>query len=97
MDLFKNAADSAYGQELISGANIKVFGVGGGGGNMVDWLYKKGVKGAQIIACNTDYQHLDIIQADKKFLIGRNITRGLGCGGFPNKNLRSEPVMFKCW
>ncbi|HLC80394.1 cell division protein FtsZ [Candidatus Woesearchaeota archaeon] len=85
MDLFKNAADSAYGQELISGANIKVFGVGGGGGNMVDWLYKKGVKGAQIIACNTDYQHLDIIQADKKFLIGRNITRGLGCGGFPNK------------
>ena len=85
MDLFKNAADSAYGQELISGANIKVFGVGGGGGNMVDWLYKKGVKGAQIIACNTDYKHLDIIQADKKFLIGRNITRGLGCGGFPNK------------
>ncbi len=77
--------DNAFEDELITGANIKVMGVGGGGGNMIDWLYKKGVKGAQIIACNTDYQHLDIIQADKKFLIGKNITRGLGCGGFPNK------------
>ncbi len=70
---------------LVGQANIKVLGVGGAGSNMVSWLYKKGIKGAEIIACNTDKQHLDISSADKKFLIGREITRGLGCGGFPNK------------
>ena len=70
---------------LVGQANIKVLGVGGAGSNMVSWLYKKGIKGAEIIACNTDKQHLDISSADKKFLMGRDITRGLGCGGFPNK------------
>ena len=66
-------------------ANIKVIGCGGGGGNMVSWLYKKGIRGAEVVACNTDKQHLDITEADKKILLGREITRGLGCGGFPNK------------
>ncbi|MFH1072650.1 MAG: cell division protein FtsZ [Nanoarchaeota archaeon] len=66
-------------------ANIKVIGVGGAGNNMVNWLYQKGVRGAEIIACNTDLQHLNMIEADKKFLIGKDVTRGLGCGGFPNK------------
>ncbi len=71
--------------DMIGQANIKVIGVGGAGSNMVSWLYKKGIKGAEIYACNTDKQHLDITNADKKVLIGRDITRGLGCGGFPNK------------
>ncbi|MDP7323724.1 MAG: cell division protein FtsZ, partial [Candidatus Woesearchaeota archaeon] len=66
-------------------AHIKVIGVGGAGNNMVSWLYKKGIRGAEIIACNTDQQHLDITEADEKFLIGRDVTRGLGCGGFPEK------------
>ncbi|MEM3373613.1 MAG: cell division protein FtsZ [Candidatus Woesearchaeota archaeon] len=66
-------------------ANIKVIGVGGAGTNMVNWLYHRGVKGAEIIACNTDKLHLDTIDADRKFLIGKNLTRGLGCGGFPEK------------
>ena len=78
------AAQSVPQQE-VGKANIKVIGVGGAGNNMVNWLYKKGVKGAEIIACNTDQQHIDITEADKKFLIGRNVTRGLGCGGYPNK------------
>ncbi|MFH1641985.1 MAG: cell division protein FtsZ [Nanoarchaeota archaeon] len=69
----------------VSQANIKVIGVGGSGNNMVNWLYKKGVKGAQILACNTDQQHLNIIEADHKFLIGKGVTKGLGCGGFPKK------------
>jgi cell division protein FtsZ len=73
-------------RDLISGqANIKVIGCGGGGSNMVNWLFKKGVQGAEIIAINTDQQHLNIVEADKKFLIGKTITRGLGCGGFPQK------------
>jgi len=69
----------------VGQANIKVIGAGGAGNNMVNWLYNKGVKGAEIIACNTDKQHLDMIEADKKFLIGKDTTRGLGCGGFPEK------------
>ncbi|MEK6822998.1 MAG: cell division protein FtsZ [Nanoarchaeota archaeon] len=70
---------------MVGTANIKVIGCGGGGNNMVSWLYKKGIKGAEIIAINTDKQHLDISEADKKFLIGKDVTRGLGCGGFPQK------------
>ncbi len=69
----------------VGQANIKVIGCGGGGNNMVSWLYTKGVKGAEVIAVNTDQQHLKITEADKKFLIGRDSTRGLGCGGFPEK------------
>ncbi|HLC66248.1 MAG TPA: cell division protein FtsZ [Candidatus Nanoarchaeia archaeon] len=69
----------------VSQATIKVIGVGGGGNNMVNWLYKKGIQGAEIIAVNTDAQHLSITSADKKFIIGKDLTRGLGCGGFPNR------------
>lgn len=76
-------------------ANIKVIGVGGAGNNMVSWLYKKGVKGAEIIVANTDKQHVDISEGDKKFMIGRELTRGLGCGGFPQKGAEAaqESIM----
>lgn len=73
----------------IGKANIKVIGIGGAGNNMVGWLYNKGVKGAEIIGCNTDQQHLDIINADRKFILGKGVTRGLGCGGFPEKGAES--------
>ena len=94
----------------VGQANIKVVGAGGAGNNMVSWLYKKGIKGAEIIATNTDKQHLDISSADKKFLIGRDLTRGLGCGGFPTRgaeaaqesmgaikeHLRKSDMVFVC-
>ncbi len=80
----KQASDTSLNVE-VGHANIKVIGTGGAGNNMVGWLYKKGIKGAEIIACNTDKQHLNIIDADRKFLIGKTVTRGLGCGGFPEK------------
>jgi cell division protein FtsZ len=70
-------------------ATIKVIGAGGAGNNMVNWLYNKGVKGAEIIAVNTDQQHLNMINADHKFLMGKDVTRGLGCGGFPEKGLEA--------
>lgn len=80
------AQDAPAQEEFDFGqANIKVIGVGGAGNNMVSWLYKKGVKGAEVIACNSDKQHIDISEADKKFVIGKDVTRGLGCGGFPQK------------
>lgn len=69
----------------IGRVNIKVVGTGGAGNNMVSWLYRKGIKGAEIIACNTDQQHLDVSAADQKFLMGKTVTKGLGCGGFPEK------------
>lgn len=75
--------------DLIGQANIKVVGTGGGGSNTVDWLFKKSVRGAEIIAMNTDKQHLDIIEADKKILIGRELTKGLGCGGIPEKGMEA--------
>src|SRR3989344_614470 len=76
-------------------ANIKVIGCGGAGNNMVSWLYKKGIKGAEVIVCNTDKQHVDISEADKKFIIGKDLTRGLGCGGFPQKGAEAaqESIM----
>ena len=89
MDYRREAAHSIDTANLsnlaIGQANIKVIGVGGAGNNMVDWLYRKGIQGAEIIACNTDLQHLTVTEADRKFLLGKEVTRGLGCGGFPEK------------
>ncbi len=84
-DALKSAQDVDVAQAMVGQANIKVIGAGGAGNNMVSWLYKKGIRGAEIVACNTDKQHLDFTTADKKFLIGRDLTRGLGCGGYPEK------------
>src|SRR3989339_1728682 len=88
--LIENALKSAdttsqSHNEGLGHANIKVIGCGGGGTNATNWLFKKGVQGAEILAINTDKQHLDLVEADRKLLIGRSLTRGLGCGGFPQK------------
>ena len=83
--LKQTESSATYDGLEVGQANIKVIGVGGAGNNMVSWLYKKGIKGAEIIACNTDLQHLSISEADRKFLMGKDVTRGLGCGGFPDK------------
>ncbi|MDD5086650.1 MAG: cell division protein FtsZ [Candidatus Nanoarchaeia archaeon] len=83
--LKNNTTERTFQGIEVKQANIKVFGSGGAGNNMVSWLYRKGIKGAEIIAANTDQQHLDITEADRKILIGKDITRGLGCGGFPQK------------
>ncbi|MAG79122.1 cell division protein FtsZ [Candidatus Pacearchaeota archaeon] len=73
-------------EELKAGkANIKVFGTGGMGSNAVTWLYNKGINGATIYAANTDALHLSVTKADEKLLIGKELTRGLGAGGMPNK------------
>jgi len=66
-------------------ANIKVVGVGGMGCNAVTWLFNKGINGASIYAANTDALHLSVTKADEKLLIGKELTRGLGCGGMPQR------------
>jgi cell division protein FtsZ len=62
---------------------LAVIGAGGQGCNLVNRLYRTGIKSATTIAVNTDVKHLDIISAHKKLLLGKQITRGLGAGGFP--------------
>ncbi len=72
--------------ELRAGkANIKVIGVGGMGCNAITWLFNKGINGASIYAANTDALHLSVTKADEKVLIGKELTRGLGCGGQPKR------------
>ena len=62
---------------------IVIIGCGGAGGNTINRLHSIGVKGAETIAINTDKQALDLVEADKKLLVGKTITRGLGAGGYP--------------
>ncbi|HDQ59574.1 MAG TPA: cell division protein FtsZ [Candidatus Woesearchaeota archaeon] len=81
-DALKASSEVNFSEQLVGKANIKVIGVGGAGNNMGDWLYHKGVKGAEIILANTDKAHLDAREADKKILIGKESTRGLGAGGY---------------
>lgn len=65
-------------------ANIKVVGVGGGGGNAVSRMRESfGVRGVEFIAINTDAQDLDYCDVRKKIYIGKNLTRGLGTGMNP--------------
>lgn len=65
-------------------ARIKVVGCGGSGNNTMHRMSEVGIHGAELIAINTDAQHLLITPADKKVLIGRNLTRGLGAGSNPD-------------
>ncbi len=91
LDFAKEAVENAATHsinfdELRAGkANIKVIGVGGCGSNMVTWLFNKGINGATVYAANTDALHLSVTKADEKILIGKELTRGLGAGGAPNK------------
>jgi len=64
-------------------AKIKVIGVGGGGGNAVKNMIKKGLKGVEFIVANTDYRVLDLNPAPEKIQLGKNLTKGLGAGGNP--------------
>jgi len=63
-----------------SGAKIKVVGVGGGGGNIINSMVDKGIEGVEFIAINTDLQALEISKADIKIQIGKGVTKGLGTG-----------------
>ncbi len=71
-------------EDMFGVPRITIVGCGGAGGNTITRLHKLGVKGAKTIAINTDKQALDLVEADHKLLIGKNLTRGLGAGGFPD-------------
>ncbi len=65
-------------------AEIKVVGVGGAGGNTISRLMQIGIVGAETVAINTDAQDLLYTDADRKILIGKDITGGLGAGADPS-------------
>ena len=63
--------------------NIKVIGIGGGGGNAINRMVDAGVNGVEFIAANTDLQDLNKSKATYKLQLGRSSTRGLGAGAKP--------------
>jgi len=75
-------------------AKIKVFGVGGAGGNAINNMIAAGLKGVDFIAANTDKQALDLSSALEKLQLGANLTHGLGVGADPEKGaLAAEESM----
>lgn len=71
--------------EIVPGrvANIKVIGVGGGGGNAVNRMIESDVSGVEFWSINTDAQALTLTGAPSRLQIGQKLTRGLGAGGNP--------------
>lgn len=73
---------------------IKVLGVGGGGGNAVNYMFSKGIKGVDFIICNTDLQALESSPIPNKIQLGASLTEGLGAGSNPEvgKNSAMEAI-----
>jgi cell division protein FtsZ len=68
----------------VTGAKIKVIGVGGGGSNAVNRMIEAGIKGVEFIVVNTDVQALNDSKAPMKIQLGSKLTRGLGAGSNPS-------------
>ena len=66
-------------------AQIKVIGVGGGGGNALNTMIRSNMKGVEFLAANTDAQALEHNEASCRLQLGTEITRGLGCGANPER------------
>ena len=73
---------------------IKVIGVGGGGGNAVNHMYKQGITGVDFIICNTDAQALELSPIPNKVQLGASLTEGMGAGSIPEvgKNSAIENI-----
>ncbi|MCL4379557.1 MAG: cell division protein FtsZ [Candidatus Marsarchaeota archaeon] len=86
MELVDAALSQSAGvsDEELFRARIAVCGIGGGGSNTIQRISKMGVRGASLIAINTDGKHLNTLDANiRRILVGGALTRGLGAGGFP--------------
>ena len=78
--------------DFLGQPRIVIVGCGGAGNNTINRLYHMKVNGAETIAVNTDKQHLEMVQADKRVLIGKSLTKGLGAGGFPDVGKRAAEM-----
>ncbi len=68
---------------------IKVIGVGGGGSNAINHMFKQGIKGVDFIVCNTDSQALQNSSVPNKIQLGVHLTEGLGAGANPDVGQQS--------
>lgn len=75
-------------------SDIKVLGVGGGGSNAVNYMFKQGIEGVDFVVCNTDSQALDISPVPNKIQLGVSLTEGRGAGSIPavGKNAAIEDL-----
>ncbi len=69
--------------------SIKVFGVGGSGGNTINHMRAASFDGVDFIAVNTDAQALSLVDTEHRIQIGSRLTRGLGAGGDPGTGLKA--------
>jgi cell division protein FtsZ len=103
-DIVQDALDNAEAEERqmdvgedgdaadFGDPRIVIVGCGGAGNNTVNRLYNIGVDGAETIAINTDKQHLQMVEADTKILVGKSLTNGLGAGGDPSMGERATEM-----
>ena len=82
-DTPKSGIRISFHEEARNDANIKVIGVGGGGGNAVNRMIDAGVEGIEFIVANTDLQALRLSRAAMKIQLGVKLTNGLGAGANP--------------
>ncbi|MFI5220533.1 MAG: cell division protein FtsZ, partial [Bacteroidia bacterium] len=62
---------------------IKVIGIGGGGSNAVNHMFRQGIRGVEFLVCNTDHQALDTSPIPNKIQLGISLTEGRGAGSLP--------------
>ena len=81
----KTEIDSNFSFDLPKNKSnvMKVMGIGGGGSNAVNHMYKQGIKGVDFVVCNTDSQALEESPVPNKIQLGVNLTEGLGAGANP--------------
>jgi cell division protein FtsZ len=101
-DLVQDALDNAEAEQRsmqdvddddeFGDPRIVIVGAGGAGNNTINRLYNIGVDGAETVAINTDKQHLKMIEADTKVLVGKSLTEGLGAGGDPEMGKRATEM-----
>ena len=81
----KTEIDSNFSFDLPKNRSnvMKVMGIGGGGSNAVNHMFKQGIKGVDFVVCNTDSQALEESPVHNKIQLGVNLTEGLGAGANP--------------
>lgn len=79
-----------FDSDFVDGVQIKVVGVGGGGGNAINRMVRSGVQGVEFVSINTDHQALYLSQATQKIQIGEKLTHGMGRA--PTRKRDSAPL-----
>mgnify|MGYP000447695739 CR=1 FL=1 len=84
-------------EEMQNVTNIKVIGVGGGGGNAVNRMVESGLSGVEFVAMNTDQQALLNSKATQKVQLGAKLTKGRGAGADPEIGQRRLSLSPPAW